>query len=139
MSKPLKTLILKWYLRVFALIQFCLWGLTHTFFPKWYAIEIAKKDPSIITNDTILMINEIGIAVLALSIATWIAASKPVKHFPVILMIYINGIGSIIATLYHILIRQASSEWSHVFTLFFLLLIMTILYPWKELRNEKSA
>lgn len=128
----LKLQILKWFLRLSAIIQIGLWGITHLFFPEWYLRTIAGKSPDILTIQNRLMVNEIGVMSLAMGIATWLASKDPIRNFNIIIMMIITGIGSISVTLYHILIRQASQEWSHVFTVLLQLIIIGILYPWKE-------
>ncbi len=133
MKKNLKSTLLSGYLRIVSLVQFLLWGVTHVFFPEWYLVHIAGKDPTLLTPQNLLMVNEIGVSVIAISVATWIAARDPVKHFPVILLNFIIGAGSIGVTLYHILVRQASQEWGHIFTVLVMLGIIAVLYPWKAL------
>jgi hypothetical protein len=128
--------VLKWYLRLAAALQFCLWGVTHVFFPAWYLSNIAGKDPSLLTPQNLLVTQEIGVSAIALSLATFIAAAQPVRHYPVILMNYVIGLGSVAVTLNHILVRHASEEWGHVATVLLLLAILTVLYPWKQLATE---
>lgn len=132
----IKDRILTYYLRAISTIQFFLWGLSHIFYPKWYLTEIAGKDPGLLNAQNLLMVNEIGVSIIGISIATFIAASKPVKYYPIILMNFIIGLGSIGVTLYHILVRRASQEWGHIFTVLIMLLILAILYPWKELLKK---
>ncbi len=136
----MKLTILKWYLRILALVQFALWGLTHIFFPAWYIEVMAGGDPKQLeTTINLLGMNEIGVSVIALSIAIWIAAAKPVRHYLIILMSYIIGIGSMSVTLYHILVRKASQEWEHIIIVAVMLIILSILYPWKELKQDLSG
>ena len=42
------------------------------------------------------------------------------------------GLGSMGVTLYHILVRQISQEWGHIITVLAQLVVLAILYPWKE-------
>jgi hypothetical protein len=128
----LRLQILKWFLRISALIQISLWGITHIFFPEWYLRVIAGKSPDLITDFNILIINEIGIMSLAFGIATWLSSKDPVRNLNIIIMLIIASVGSISVTLYQILIRQTSQEWGHVFIVLLQLIILIALYPWKE-------
>lgn len=130
--------MLKWYLRILATVQFLLWGVTHVFFPAWYLQNIAGKDPALLTPQNLLVTQEIGVSVIGLSVATFIAAAAPVRHYPVILANYVVGLGSVGVTLYHILVRQASQEWGHVAIVLVLMAILTALYPWKELIGARA-
>lgn len=139
MKNGIKASVFKWYLRVVVIIQCALWGITHIFFPDWYMEFIAGSDPKLLSPAHLLALNEIGVSIVAVSIATWIASSRPVKYFPVILINYLIGLGSAGVTLYHILVRRASQEWPHIYTVLIMLTILTVLYPWKELRQELSS
>lgn len=133
-----KKKILTWYLRIFSLLQLALWGLSHLFYPKWYLTVMAGKPIEILTADNILIVNEIGISVSALALVTFIIASKPVKNFAVIAINYLVGIGSMLVTAYNIIVYKESSEWAHIGIVLALLLIMTFLYPWKELKDSRD-
>ncbi len=132
----MKLIILGWYLRVAAVVQFLLWGVTHVFCPAWYMRYIAGKDPSLLTPQNLLVTQDIGATVMGVSIATFLAASNPLRHYPVILMNIVIGLCSLGVVLYHILVRQASQEWGHVWTVGIMLAILIALYPWKELKSE---
>jgi len=132
----MKLQVLKWYLRLAAAVQVLLWGVTHIFFPEWYLTVIAGKDASLLTPQNVLTVNEIGVTSLAVGTATWLAAKDPVKHYPVIVLIYLAGLGSIGVTLYHILVRRASQEWGHVLTVAVMLALLTALYPWQQARRR---
>ena len=53
----MKTIILIWYLRITALVQIGLWGLSHLFYPEWYMTVIAGKDPALLTTFNMLAAN----------------------------------------------------------------------------------
>jgi hypothetical protein len=135
----MKKVLLTWYLRLLALITMFFWGGSHLFFPVWYLENIAHKPASFLTPQNILLVNEIGGLALAMGIVMWIAAKQPVKNFAVIVMFYLAGLSSLSVTLYHILVRQASQEWSHVIMLVVLLAILTLLYPWGELKRGATS
>lgn len=106
------------------------------FFPAWYLTNIAGKNPSLLSPQNLLVTQEIGVSVIALSLATFITASQPVRHYPVILMNYVVGLGSVVVTLYHISRSTGAQEWSHVATVLLMLAVLTALYPWRELAAE---
>jgi hypothetical protein len=87
-------------------------------------------------GDVLIFMNEIGILTIGLGIATILAAFNPVKNIVIIIVLYVTSFGSIITSLYHILYKSvASGEWMTVFIILVQLIILTILYPWKELKN----
>lgn len=124
------------YLRFLSIFSIVFWGLTHLFFPEIY-LKIIGKPKSFLTQENLLMINDLGGMVIALGIALWFAAKDPVKNFLVVLIFYISGIISMAATAYHIIYRQASDEWLHIFIILFLLALLTLLYPWKKLYKHR--
>ena len=124
--------ILTLYLRVLSLFILVLWGLTHIFFPKWYLENIAHKDASVLTPDLVLSANEIGVFAVALSAVLFAVSRNPRRHFPVILIFCLNALGSAAVTAFHILVRNASGEWMHIFIVILLLLPLAFLYPWKS-------
>lgn len=132
----MKNKILVRYLQFIGIFQVVYWGLTHIFFPKWYLTVIAGKSPSLLTPQNLLSTNEIGVLTIGMGVATFLAARDPLKNFPVIAAVYVSALGSTSATLYHILIRQASQEWGHIVTVLVLLGILTWLYPWNKLSKS---
>ena len=80
----------------------------------------------------ILLVNEIGVMALAAGVVTLLASFNPVKNFNIIILLILMGLGSMGVTLYHILVRQASQEWGHIITVLAQLVVLAILYPWKE-------
>ncbi len=128
----MKTIFLIWYLRIVALVQIGLWGLSHLFYPAWYMTTIAGKDPAMLTTFNILLVNEIGVMALAAGVVTLLASFNPVKNFNISVLLILMGLGSMGVTLYHILVRQASQEWGHIITVLAQLVVLAILYPWKE-------
>lgn len=128
-----------WYLRIISAIQLGLWGFSHLFYPEWYLTVMAGKSVDILTENNILIVNEVGISITALALVTLLIAHKPVKNFAVIAINYLVGIGSILVTGYHIIIRKASNEWPHILIVLCLLLFMTLLYPWKELKESRES
>ena len=134
--KNLKSTILKWFLIVAGVIQIFYWGISHLFFLQWYLRSIGMAALAAKPGDVLIFMNEIGILTIGLGIATILAAFNPVKNIVIIIVLYVTSFGSIITSLYHILYKSvASGEWMTVFIILVQLIILTILYPWKELKN----
>jgi hypothetical protein len=69
-------------------------------------------------------------------IATLLAAFNPVKNIAIIITLYVVSLGSIAVSAYHIVFNNtASGEWMTIAVISAQLIIVTILYPWKELRR----
>ena len=134
--KNLKRDILKWFLILSGIIQICYWGLSHLFFPQWYLQSVGMNALAVNPGETLIFMNEIGVLTFGIGIATIIAAFNPVKNIAIIIVLYIISIGSILTSLYHILFKGiASGEWMTVIIISIQLIILTALYPWKELKN----
>jgi hypothetical protein len=136
MMKNLKNTILKWFLIVSGVIQICYWGISHLFFPQWYLHSVGMNTLAAKPGDVLIFMNEIGILTIGLGIATILAAFNPVKNIVIIIVLYVTSFGSIFTSLYHILYKGvAGGEWTTVFIILVQLILLTILYPWKELKN----
>jgi hypothetical protein len=134
--KNLKSTILKWFLIISGIIQICYWGISHLFFPQWYLHSVGINGLAENPKDVLIFMNEIGILTIGTGIATILAAFNPVKNAAIIIMLYIVSFGSIFTSLYHILYKGiAGGEWMTVITLLVQLTILTLLYPWKELKK----
>jgi hypothetical protein len=129
----------KWLLNLSAIFQIVYWGLSHLFFPGWYLRSIGLAELAADPGPTLLFIHEIGVLALGIGLVTWPAADDVIKNFAVIVMLYVVGLGSVATLLYHILFQStASGEWVTVAVLVIQLVLLTVLYPWKELRKEQG-
>jgi hypothetical protein len=132
----IKKSILKWFLIVSAIGQIVYWSLSHLFFPAWYlrsvGMTILADDP----GQSLIFIHEIGVLTFGMGIATLLAAFNPVKNIAIIITLYVVSLGSIAVSAYHIVFNNtASGEWMTIAVISAQLIIVTILYPWKELRR----
>lgn len=110
-------------------------GLSHLFFPQWYLQSVGMKTLAANPGDVLIFMNEIGVLTVGIGIATILAAFNTVKNIAIIIVLYIISFGSILTSLYHILYKgMASGEWMTVIIIAIQLIILTVLYPWKELR-----
>lgn len=130
---------LKIFLRMSAIFQLLWWGLSHLFYPKWYHDFIGIKGIDFSQGLAAAAINEIGILTLGIAFATWLAASDPVKNKAIIKVIYFVGIGSIVVFSYHMIFNGFPKGWLiNVFLIGLQLVMMTILYPWRESRLKSG-
>jgi len=127
-------MILKYFLIFSGIFQIIFWGLSHIFFPEWFLTSVANKDLSLLNVHTVFWVNEIGIFVIGIGIVTILAAFNPIKHYAIIILLFIVGFGCVGATLFQILVRHASDEWSQVAIIIGQLSILAILYPWTALK-----
>jgi len=136
MMKNLKSTLLKWFLIVSGVIQICYWGISHLFFPQWYLHSVGMNALAENPGDVLIFMNEIGILTIGLGIATILVSFNPVKNIAIIIVLYLISFGSMVTSLYHILYKSTGGgEWMTVFIILIQLIILTILYPWKELKN----
>jgi hypothetical protein len=134
--KSLKSTILKWFLILSGIIQICYWSLSHLFFPQWYLHSVGMNTLAANPGDVLIFMHEIGILTVGIGIATILAAFNPVKNIAIIIVLYIISFGSILISLYHILYKGiAGGEWMTVIIIAIQLIILTVLYPWKELKS----
>ena len=134
-----KLLLLKLFLVFSGAFQIFFWGASHIFFPKWYLVSVADKDPNLLNVDTLLWVNEIGVSTIGVGIVTILAAFNPVRHYGIIVLLFILGVGSVSATLVQILVRQASNEWEFIAMVVVQLTLLALLYPWGALRQSFKA
>jgi hypothetical protein len=135
MTDETRLTLLRWVLRVVAAFQALFWGATHLAFPAWYLRSIGA-DPTRASDPLVLLfMNEIGILVLGLAMATWIAASDPLRHVALIVVLYTVGVGSMAVSLWHVLVEGfAFGEWTTIVAIGAQLGIVSALYPWPRLR-----
>lgn len=58
------------------------------------------------------------------------------KKFGIVLVLYVVGIGSIFSSVYHIYTKLIGpGEWVTIMAVTVQLILVTILYPWKELKT----
>jgi len=135
MDKSNQSKILKLVLRVTAVLMTFWWGLSHLFFPKWFfnIMDVKFEGVDFSHGLTSVAVQTIGVLILGIATASWLAASNPVKNKVVIQMLYIVGIGSILVFLYHIIFQDYPSRvWFNVIFVAVELILLTALYPWKE-------
>lgn len=129
----IKEKILKWFLRFAALFQIVYWSLSHLFFPRWYLNSVGMNELAQNPETVAIFMNEIGILTLGVGVATWLLSNKPKENIAIVIMLYIIGIGSISVSLYHVLVNKiASGELITVSAILFQLVVLTVLYPWKN-------
>lgn len=134
--KEAKSKILKWFLILSGIIQICYWGLSHIFFPQWYLQSVGMYSLALNPGDTLIFMNEIGVLTIGLGLATILAAYNPIKNIAIIIVLYVISTGSILTSVYHILLKGiAHGEWVTVIIIGSQLIILTALYPWKELKK----
>jgi hypothetical protein len=136
MTDDTRLTLLRWVLRLVAVFQALFWGTTHLLFPAWYLRSIGA-DPARAADPLVLLfMNEIGVLVMGLAVATWIAASDPVRHVALVVVLYAVGVGSVAVSLWHVLVKGfAFGEWSTIVAIAAQLVIVSILYPWRRLRR----
>jgi len=134
--KELKSKILKWFLILSGIIQICYWGLSHLFFPHWYLQSVGMQTLASNPGNVLIFMHEIGILTIGIGLATILTAFNPVKNIVIIVALYVISIGSIMTSLYHILYKGvATGEWMTVIIISVQLIILSVLYPWKELKR----
>ncbi len=131
MADDLRLTVLRWVLRIVAVFQALFWSVTHLFFPAWYLRSIGADEARAQDPLVLLFMNEIGVLVLGVAIATWIAARDPVRHVALIVVLYVIGAGSMVVSLWHVLVKGfAFGEWTTIGAIGAQLAIVTALYPW---------
>ncbi len=132
----IKGVILRWFLVLSGISQIGYWGLSHLFFPKWYLSSVGMIELAKNPGPSLIFMNEIGVLTLGVGFATVLAAKDPVKNLAIILMLYMISIGSIGTSLYHIVVNHtASGEWATVVIISVQLIILTMVYPWNEIKS----
>lgn len=135
--KNFKNIVLKWFLILSGIIQLCYWGFSHLFFPQWYLKSVGMDALAANPGGTLIFMHEIGVLTVGIGIATILAAFNPVKNISIIIVLYLISTGSILTSLYHIMFKgTASGEWMTVIIISIQLIILTALYPWKELKHQ---
>lgn len=135
--KEVKHKILRWFLIFSGVIQICYWGFGQIFYPGWYLQSIGMSSLAANPGEALIFINEVGILTIGFGVATILASFSPVKNVVIIVVLYTVASGSLLNSLYHILVKGvASGEWSTVIILSFQIIILTILYPWEELKKS---
>ena len=135
--KITKPLLLRLLLIVGGAIQIIYWGISHILFPEWYLQSVGLVDLSRNPGSTTVFLNEIGVLTIGTGVASILAALNPIGSIYIIIMLYINGIGSIIVSLYNIIIgKMTSGEWTTIIIIIVQMILLTILYPWKELNKN---
>ena len=134
----MKGTILKIFLIISGLFQIAYWGISHLFFPQWYLKSVGLVALAANPGTTIAFMNEIGTLTIGMGVATILAAINPVKNFVVIIMLYMVAAGSIAVSMSHIASgTMASGEWTTVVVIAVQLLLLSILYPWSELKPRQ--
>jgi hypothetical protein len=132
-----KQAILKILLIISGIFQIGYWGVSHVFFPQWYLNSVGLTDLAADPGSTSVFLNEIGVLAIGTGVASILAAFDPIKNFAIIIVLYINGVGSIFVSLYNILIgKMTSGEWITVIIILIQLILLSVLYPWHELRRD---
>ncbi len=134
--KLTKSFLLKLLLVIGGAVQIIYWGLSHILFPEWYLQSVGLVDLSRNPGSTTVFLNEIGVLTIGSGVASILAALNPRANIYIIIMLYINGIGSIIVSFYNIIIgKMTSGEWTTIIIISIQMILLTILYPWKELKK----
>lgn len=135
-----KSNVLKWLLRLSAVLQVGYWSLSHLFWPSWYLRSVGMVELAANPGKSLIFIHEIGILTLGIGVATWLAARDPIRHLSIIILLYIVGLGSIAVSLYHILSQgTASGEWLTVGIISTQMVLLTVLYPWKDILRQPTS
>jgi hypothetical protein len=138
MTDSTRLTLLRWILRLVAVFQALFWGLTHLLFPAWYLRSIGADPERAADPLVLLFMNEIGVLVLGLALAVWIAATDPVRHVALILVLYAVGVGSVAVSLWHVLVKGfAFGEWTTIVAIAAQLVVVTLIYPWRRLRRAR--
>ncbi len=133
-----KKRLLKYLLILSGIFQIGYWGVSHLFFPQWYLQSVGLTELAANPGSTTVFLNEIGILTIGTGIAAILAAFNPIKNFAIIIVLYINAVGSIFVSLYNILIgKMASGEWITIIVILIQVILLSILYPWHELRANR--
>jgi uncharacterized membrane protein len=132
-----RSVLLKYLLILSGIFQIGYWGVSHLFFPQWYLQSVGLTDLAANPGSTAVFLNEIGILTIGTGVASILAAFNPIKNIAIIIVLYINGIGSIFVSLYNILDgKMASGEWTTIIVILIQIVLLSILYPWHELRKS---
>lgn len=131
--------LLKYLLIFSGIFQIGYWGVSHLFFPQWYLQSVGLTDLAANPGSTTVFLNEIGILTIGTGIASILAAFNPIKNIAIIVVLYINAIGSIFVSLYNMLIgKMASGEWITVVVILIQVILLSILYPWSDLQIDRK-
>jgi uncharacterized membrane protein len=131
-----KAATLKVLLVISGIFQIGYWGVSHLFFPKWYLQSVGLTELSENPGSTTVFLNEIGILAIGTGIASILASKDPIKNFAIIIILIIDGIGSIFVSLHHILVgNMTSGEWITIIVLLIQLLLLFILFPWSAIKK----
>jgi hypothetical protein len=131
--------ILKALLIVAGIFQIGYWGISHLFFPQWYLQSVGLTTLSLNPGSTIVFLNEIGVLAIGMGLASILASFDPIKNFYIIIVLYVDGIGSIFVSMYHILAgSMAKGEWVTIILIALQLILLSIFYPWSELQRKTN-
>lgn len=138
MNKNNKLNFLKLLLRASAVLMFLV-SFTHLFCAEWYhEVVIGLTGVDFTHGFTAAVTNVVGVLYLGISAAVWLAASNPIRNKVIIKMLYIINIGLIIVFSYHVVFQGYTSKMlGFVVIITIQLILLTILYPWKESKIKK--
>jgi hypothetical protein len=132
--------ILRVLLIISGIIQIGYWGISHLFFPQWYLQSVGLTDLAVNPGSTVVFLNEIGVLAIGMGLASILASFDPIKNIVIIIVLYVDGIGSMFVSLYHILVgSMASGEWITILIIAIQIALLTIYYPWSELRKRNLS
>jgi hypothetical protein len=139
MTADMRLKALRFVLRLVAVFQAAFWGTTHLFWPAWYLRSIGADAARATDPLVLLFMNEIGVLVLGLAVATWIAASDPVRHVALVLVLCAVGVGSVCVSLWHVLVKGfAFGEWTTIVAIGVQLAVVAGLYPWSRINSLRG-
>jgi hypothetical protein len=134
-----KNAILKILLIVAGLFQIGYWGVSHLFFPEWYLQSVGLSTLALNPGSTIVFLNEIGVLAIGMGLASILASYDPIKNFAIIVVLYVDGIGSMMVSLYHIMAgSMAKGEWITIILIAVQIILLSIFYPWSELQRKTN-
>jgi hypothetical protein len=134
-----KNVILKVLLIVAGLFQIGYWGVSHLFFPEWYLQSVGLTALALNPGSTIVFLNEIGVLAIGMGLASILASYDPIKNFAIIIVLYVDGIGSMFVSLYHIMTgSMAKGEWITIILIAVQMILLSIFYPWSELQRKTN-
>jgi hypothetical protein len=137
--KEVKIKVLKWVLILSGLFQIGYYGISHLFFPLWYLRSVGIDVAAANLEETFLFLHEIGVLAIGIGVATILAANNPIKNIAIIVTLYVISVGSMLTSSYHILFKgTAGGEWMTVAIIAAQVIIVTLLYPWEDLRSIHS-
>ncbi len=129
--------ILKVLLIIAGIIQIGYWGISHLFFPQWYLQSVGLTTLAVNPGSTVVFLNEIGVLAIGMGLASILASIDPIKNFAIIIVLYIDGVGSMFVSFYHIMVgNMASGEWLTIIIIAVQMILLSILFPWSDLHKQ---